>query len=182
MWLVTKFVHRISSPCPSSDYLLHPAASSRGQPPHMTLTEDQCLGGFHQQGEPAEDGKREENEVRAFLSLATSQVSVTGCASLWKTTGTPKVADSTWLSLSETLKLLPPLAPPGPQAVTSWLPPALNHWITIPLWKLLIKLWVLLMDTDNSKRQKWYWSPRLLVLGVESFLYTHFTFIHMFIN
>lgn len=48
----------------------------------MTLTEDQCLGGFHQQGEPAEGGKREENEVRVFLSSAPSQVSITDCVSM----------------------------------------------------------------------------------------------------
>lgn len=35
---------------------------------------------------------------------------------------------------------------------------------------------------DNNKWQKWYWNARLLVLGRESVLHTHLTFIHMFIK
>lgn len=123
-----------------------------------TSTHDIDRGPVSGQFPPAGRANRrweEWGEWEAFLSLTPSQVSITGRESLWKTTGTPKVADSTRFSQARTLKLLPPLDPSGRRTITSWLLPALNCWIAIPLWKLLIRFWVLLMDTDNSKRQKW---------------------------
>ena len=71
-WFVIEFVCRLFSLALPDCYLLYPSLNSRNQLPATILTRLQCLDGFHQQGDPAKGGKREEHEIRKFLLLASS--------------------------------------------------------------------------------------------------------------
>lgn len=177
MWFVTKFVCRSFYLALPDCHLLYPSLSSRNQLPATILTRLQCLDGFHQQGDLAKGGKREENEIRTFLSFFPEGI-------LSAAGSTEATSDPKGLTQSDFIEF--------------W---AHSHLCTLPgnrwwhvccycLWittlslggKCLPNYPTLSFLPDNNKWQKWYWNARLLVLGRESILHTHLTFIHMFIK
>ena len=169
-------------PCPSR--LLSSPSSSAFQEPISVHDIDKppVPTWVPQSGDAAEGGKREENGVRAFLFLASSLrgPSQLLCIST-EATGAPK-----WLTLRDFI------FPESCNCSHLWTLPVdrWEHVCCYQLWitalslceKCLSNYPTLSVLPDNGKWQKWYWSPRLLVLGVESVLHTHLTFIHMLIK